>query len=96
MTTYTYKDLGTLGGTESYATCLVDETHVGASSQPSGSSLFHAATVSWDGTTLTWADLGTLGTGDQSYSRGINLNGSLTHVTGYSRITAGGNYHAFK
>jgi probable HAF family extracellular repeat protein len=85
LTGYAVTDLGTLGGTTSYA------QGINAAGQVVGYSLtasgqYHAFLYSAG----TMRDLGTLG-GTFSYAMGINANGD---VVGYS-ATASGQYHAF-
>ena len=79
-TTYSFTDLGTLGGTYSIAYGINASGQVVGDSQIAGNTAQHATL--WNGTTAT--DLGTLG-GTQSIATGINASGQ---VAGYS-YTAG-------
>jgi uncharacterized membrane protein len=86
---FTLKDLGTLGGSESYGTAIYDATKMTGSSNPgpgSNQAQLHAFKASYDGTTVTMSDLGLLSGGTYSRGRGIN---SVGHVTGLARSVLG-------
>jgi len=83
-------DLGTLGGTNSYASGVsADGSVIVGESDITGDSTYHA--FKYVGTTMT--DLGTLG-GSISRASGVSADGSV--IVGYSRITGNSAYHAFK
>lgn len=95
---YTVTDLGTLGGTNSYAMGINDNGQVVGGSYLTGNPTYDAGFPSespithaflYDGTTMH--DLGTLG-GNSSTSYDINNNGQ---VVGASFITDGSAMHAF-
>lgn len=83
-----FTDLGTLGGSDSYATAINNAGQiVGRFDTANGSGPTHAAL--WNGTTAT--DLGTLLGGSYSYASGINLAGV---VVGSSGVVDSGYSHA--
>ena len=77
---YTFTDLGTLGGSSSYACSLNDAGQVAGYSYTAGA-VMHGFEYSGG----SMSDLGTLG-GSTSYARGINETGQ---IVGYSTITTG-------
>ena len=77
---YTFTDLGTLGGSSSYACSLNDAGQVAGYSYTAGA-VMHGFEYSGG----SMSDLGTLG-GSTSYARGINDTGQ---IVGYSTITTG-------
>ena len=83
-------DLGTLGGTNSYARGVsADGNVIVGYSRITGDSAFHA--FKYTGSTMS--DLGTLG-GTRSYARGVSADGKV--IVGESHITGDTAYHAFK
>jgi probable HAF family extracellular repeat protein len=83
-------DLGTLGGTYSYAYALnTDGQVVVGYAYTAGDAAVHA--VRWDGAAIT--DLGTLG-GTDSLAYAVSSNGQV--VVGESLITGNSAYHAFR
>jgi probable HAF family extracellular repeat protein len=86
-------DLGTLGGTNSYATSINALGQVAGYSSISGDAIIHAfRTTPNSSINATTDDLGTLG-GSQSYAYGINAFGQ---VVGYSTIPGDKTTHAFR
>ena len=79
-------DLGTLGGTQSYAYAINASGQVAGKSYTAGNAATHA--VVWNGTTAT--DLGTLG-GTYSEASAINASGQ---VAGRASTTGNMAYHA--
>jgi probable HAF family extracellular repeat protein len=79
-------DLGTLGGSDSYARAINDKGQVVGNSSTAGDAASHAFLYSKG----TMTDLGTLG-GSHSHAYGINNHGQVIGASG----TAGGNSHAF-
>jgi len=87
-TTGTMIDLGTLGGTNSWAMGVNDAgVVVGRSLTSSGGSRAFRWTAGGG-----MEDLGTLGTGETSFAAGINAQGQ---IVGYSEVSPGGVWHAF-
>ena len=87
VTPYTITDLGTLGGSESFASGINNSGKVVGYSPIAENSDYHA--FLYEGTTMN--DLGTLG-GSESYAFGINNSGQ---VAGYSGTTGNSAHHAF-
>jgi probable HAF family extracellular repeat protein len=85
--TYTVTDLGTLGGTYSYAYGINQLGQVVGYSEISGGAGYHG--FLYDGTAMR--DLGALG-GSYSYAYGINNSGQ---AVGYSEVGDGTGYQAF-
>src|SRR4051812_16856133 len=91
---YTVTDLGTLGGSESFANTLNAGGQVSGASFMLGDASYH--TFLWKPTTANGAsgtktDLGTLG-GSQSFGNALNASGQ---VTGESATTGNASDHAF-
>src|SRR4051812_30425057 len=91
---YTVSDLGTLGGSESFANGLNASGQVSGASYMLGDADYH--TFLWKPTTANGAsgtktDLGTLG-GSQSFGNALNATGQ---VTGESATTGNAADHAF-
>jgi probable HAF family extracellular repeat protein len=91
---YTVTDLGTLGGSESFANALNASGQVSGASYMLGDAAYH--TFLWKPTTANGAsgtktDLGTLG-GSQSFGDALNASGQ---VTGESATTGNAADHAF-
>ncbi len=85
-----FSDLGTLGGTYSYASAVsADGAVVVGNSNISGNSQSHA--FRWANGTM--ADLGTLG---GSYSNASNVSADGTVIVGQSSISGNSEYHAFR
>jgi probable HAF family extracellular repeat protein len=87
FTKYIVTDLGTLGGSNNFASGINNAGQVVGQSQISGSTDYHA--YLWSGGVIK--DLGTLG-GSQSFANAINNKGE---VAGYSFLSGNSNYHAF-
>ncbi len=83
---YTFVDLGTLGGSNSFAYALNTAGQIAGESDIQGSTTTHATL--WNGMVAT--DLGTLG-GSNSYAYAINTAGQ---VAGESEITGDATTHA--
>ncbi|MET3613296.1 putative HAF family extracellular repeat protein [Rhizobium aquaticum] len=87
-----YSDLGTLGGTNSYATGVnADGSVVVGYAGTANNAGVHA--FRWTTTTNAMTDLGTLG-GTDSYAYGVNADGSV--VVGYANTTNNAARHAFR
>src|SRR6266545_44139 len=84
---YNVTDLGTIGGTISYAYGISNNGQVTGAGTPSGNQDFHAFRYS----SGIMTDLGTLD-GSRSWGNAINNSGQ---VTGYSYVTSYTDSHAF-